>query len=113
MEPILVKHIYDCVESDILLNEDQYGFRPDKSPEDQLILIYHPVTSWLNQGLNVELILFFVSQKLSACHTFLEKKLFRLDIKGKLLYWIKEFLITKSMNVVVINQHSHSREVLS
>ena len=114
MERILVKFIYDYAQSNNLLNEDQFGFRPGRSTEDQLILTYHQVTSWLDQGFNVDLILFDFSKAFdTVCHSVLLDKLFSLGIRGRLLYWIKAFLVNRNMCVSVSNQHSHPREVLS
>ena len=69
MKCILVKFIYDYAQSNNLLNEDQYGFRTGRSTKDQLVLTYHHVTSWLDQGFNVDLILFDFSKAFdTVCH---------------------------------------------
>ena len=48
-----------------------------------------------------------------VCHSILLEKLNKLGITGKVLSWIREFLIGRVMNVVVDHQYSQTHEVHS
>ena len=114
MEKIVVKFLFDYLDSNNLLNANQFGFRPGHSTEDQLVLTYNDVTMWLDQGFNVDLVLFDFSKAFDVvCHTVLIEKFSKLGITGKLLDWIREFLIGREMNVVVDHKISNPRAVRS
>lgn len=114
LERILCKHIYEYATSNNLLCNDQFGFRPGRSTEDQLLLTYNAITNALNQGDNVDLILFDFSKAFdTVCHDILLDKLSKLGITGNLLGWIKEFLTNRVMSVIVDHQRSDSYDVHS
>ena len=93
---------------------DQFGFRPGRSTEDQLLLTYNDISYAIDQGNIVDLILFDFSKAFdTVCHDILLDKLRKLGITGKLLSWIREFLKSRVMNVVVDRQPSRSCEVVS
>ena len=86
LERIIAKFIYEHADSNHLFNNDQFGFRPGRSPEDQLILTYNDITLWLDKGFNVDLILFDFSKAFDVvCHDILIIKLYSLGIRGRLL----------------------------
>lgn len=58
LERIIAKFVYEYADSHMLFSNDQFGFRPGCSPNDQLILVYNDITLWLDQGYIVDLILF-------------------------------------------------------
>ena len=70
------KFIYEYAQSNNLMNKDQFGFRPGMSSEDQLILTYDQITSWLDTGLNADLVMFDFSKAFdTVCHDILIDKL--------------------------------------
>ena len=85
-----------------LLSQDQFGFRSGRSTEDQLLLVYNNVTSWLDAGYAVDLILFDYSKAFDVVnHAVLLQKLQCLGISGVLLHWIQDFLKSRTMSVSV------------
>ena len=93
---------------------DQFGFRPGRSTEDQLLLTYNDVFKWLDQGLTVDLTLFVFSKASDVvCHDILITKLYSLGIRGRVLDWINSFLHNRMMKVVVDRQYSDPHEVKS
>ena len=86
LERIMVKLVYDYVQENNLLSPDQFGFRPGRSTEDQLLLTYNDVTSALDKGKAVDLILFDYTKAFDVVnHTILLDKLMSLGITGKVL----------------------------
>lgn len=114
LERILCKFIFDYATSNNILCNEQFGFRPGRSTEDQLLRTYNDVTCAMDQGKNVDLILFGFSKAFdTVCHDILLDKLRKLAITGKLLGWIREFLKSRVMNVVVDRQLSRPYDVVS
>ena len=114
LERILCKFIYDYATSNNILCNDQFGFRPGRSTEDQLLLTYNDISNALDQGYNIDLILFDFSKAFdTVCHDILLDKLCLLGITGKLLDWIREFLRSRVMNVLVDGKLSRPCEVVS
>lgn len=114
MERIITKFIYDYLESNGILTNDQFGFRQGRSTEDQLIVTYNSVSQWLDQGFAVDLVLFDFSKAFDVvCHDILITKLYSLGIRGNLLNWIRDFLHDRRMRVVVNHHLSDSRTVES
>lgn len=66
MERILSKHMYDYMETNHLFNYSQYGFRPGRSTEDQMLSAYNDITQWLDEGFACNLILFYFSKALDV-----------------------------------------------
>ncbi len=114
LERIITKFVYEYANSHLLFNNDQYGFRPGRSPEDQLILAYNDITLWIDQGYIVDVILFDFCKAFDVVqHDILITKLHCLGIRGNLLDWIRDFLSGRTMRVIVNHQTSSSRHVLS
>ena len=114
LERIICKFMYDYASDNDLLTKDQFGFRAGHSTEDQLLLTYNEISHFLDNGFNVDLILFDFSKAFDVvCHTLLLEKLSKLGITGNILSWIREFLIGRVMNVVVDHQYSQTYDVHS
>lgn len=114
LERILCKFIYDYATSNNILCNEQFGFRSGRSTEDQLLLTYNDISYAIDLGNNVDLILFDFSKAFdTVCHDILLDKLRKLGITGKLLGWIREFLKSRVMNVVVDRQLSRPCDVVS
>ena len=114
MERIIARELVTYLEEAELLAGDQFGFRVGRSTEDQLLLTYDYVTKAVDSGAIVDLILFDFSKAFDVvCHQLLLEKLECLGVGGCLLGWIGEFLVGRSMQVVVDGQCSFARGVHS
>ena len=106
--------LYEYLESNSLISENQFGFRKGRSVEDQLLLTYNSVSLWYDQGFLVDLVLFDFTKAFDVVpHSLLLKKLELLGICGTLLSWLEDFLVGRVMSVSVSGSRSYSREVLS
>lgn len=71
---IIVKLLHDCLQDCNLLSQDQYGFHPGGSTEDQLLLKYNDITLTLDIGKFIDFILFDSSEAFDVvCHVLLDK----------------------------------------
>lgn len=114
LEKLIAKGLYEYLESHNALSSDQFGFRRGRTVDDQLLLVYNDVTSWVDSGYVVDIVLFDFSKAFDVvCHTTLVTKLKQLGIGGRLLDWISDFLIGRSMSVSVSGISSTPRPVHS
>lgn len=114
LERLIVKELHTYLETNSLLDDNQFGFLPGKSVEDQLLITYDAVTEWMDSGNMVDLILFDFSKAFDTVnHQILFTKLSHLGIDGSILSWIKSFLSYRTMEVVVGGQNSSSFPVIS
>lgn len=82
--------------------------------DDQLLLTYNSVTSWLDNDNVVDVVLFdFAKAFDTVCHKVLVTKLGLLGVGGRVLSWINDFLTNRTMWVTVGGQCSTSRSLLS
>ena len=102
MERIITKTLYGFLESHLILDDAQYGFRSGRSVTDQLLLTYNKITQWYDAGHTVDLILFdFVKAFDRVHHETLLAKLAELGISGNLYRWIESFLANRTMSVSI------------
>ena len=114
MERIICKSLLGFIKDHLLSDESQFGFRPNRSIIDQLLLTYDYITYWHDQGLVVDLILFdFVKALDRVHHQTLIDKLMVIGISGNLLQWITSFLLGRPMKVTINGHLSSSKSVLS
>ena len=114
LERIVVEHMYHYLEENHILSEDQYGFRRGRTVDDQLLLTYDFVTSEVDKGNVVDVVLFDFSKAFDVVnHAILLDKLKNLGISGTLLSWIASFLQDRTMYVSVSGSASSPRAVLS
>ena len=114
MEHIIRKNIYDYLETNLQLSPHQFGFRPGRSTQEQLLLTYDFVSKQLDDGGVTDLILFDFSKAFDVVvHSILIDKLRCLGIQGTILRWVKAFLSNRYMSVCVNRQASHHRSVTS
>lgn len=64
---IISKSLYGLID-EYLFDESQFGFRPNYSVTDQLLLTYHYATYWYDQGHVVDLILFDLVKAFDHVH---------------------------------------------
>ena len=114
LERILGRHILEYLESNLILSDEQFGFRAGRSTEDQLILTYDYVSKSIDRGLEVFLVLFDFSKAFDVVdHALLLTKLRLLGVGGSILGWLADFLIGREMSVVVGGRRSRGRAVRS
>lgn len=114
MERIVARQIMDYLEVNDLLSPHQYGFRPGRSTEDQLILTYDYVSQCVDDGFVVDMIFLDFSKAFDLVnHLILLEKLSCLGIRGDMLRWIAGFLSNRSLSVVVDGSSSGERPVVS
>ena len=76
LERIIAKELYEFLEFNRILSAEQFGFRQGRTVDDQLLLVYDDVTSWLDSGYVVDVVLFDFSKAFDVvCHTILIDKL--------------------------------------
>ena len=114
LERIIVKQLYAYLEVNNILSEHQFGFRSGRSTMDQLLLVYHDVSVWLDGGNVVDLILFDFAKAFDVVsHPILLAKLTSLGIERNLICWIQDFLVGRTMCVSVKATLSSHRPVAS
>ena len=70
LERIIVKDLYGFLESNHILSAEQFWFCQGRTVDDQLLLVYDNVTSWLDLGYVVDVVLFNISEAYDVvCHT--------------------------------------------
>ena len=114
MERIITGAVRDHLEENNLLSDSQFGFRPGRSVQDQLLLTYNSISADYDAGQVVELLLFDFKKAFDLVpHTVILDKLVHLGFRNPLLGWIADFLRDRTMRVVVCGARSSSRPVIS
>ena len=86
LERIISKELHAFLTDNQILTEEQFGFRPGRSTEDQLFLTYDEITASVDSGFPVDLIMFDFSKAFDVvCHAVLLDKLRLLGIQGCLI----------------------------
>ena len=102
LERIVVSHLNEYLDSNLIISERQFGFRRGKSTVDQLILTYDEITKFYNEGYVIDLGLLDFEKVFDVVnHETLLDKLFEIGILPPILFWIKDFLVGRTMNVLV------------
>ena len=114
MERVVVAKLVEYLDGNQLLFDGQFGFRRGRSTDDQLLLTYGDVATWVDSGLVVDVAFLDFSKAFDVvCHTVLLSKLDSLGVCGHLLDWIGAFLSDRVMRVCVDGHLSGEREVIS
>ena len=114
LERVIAKELSSFFTENNILTEEQFGFRPGRSTEDQLIITYDEITKGLDAGHPVDLVMFDFAKAFDVvCHAILLEKLWSVGIQGKLISWLQDFLVDRSMRVLVKDTTSDTREVKS
>ena len=114
MEKLVVLQLRDFLEDNGLLSQCQYGFRKNRSTEDQLLLTYNDVVSWMDMGYVVDVLLLDFSSAFDVVnHVVLMCMLRSIGLGDRLLEWIHAFLSNRSMSVCVERAQSRPVEVTS
>ena len=114
MERIVASRLTEYLESNNILSSHQYGFRSNRSTEDQLLLTYDDVGRWIDEGYVVDVIMLDFSKAFDVVsHGVLLSKLESLGVGGLLLAWISAFLSGRVMSVSVSGRLSSPVDVTS
>ena len=114
MERLVCREILKYLDEHDVLSNEQFGFRPGRCTEDQLLLTYNDITESLNEGYASDLILFDFSKAFDrVSHSVLLEKLKCLGFTGHVISWIKDFLVGRTMKVMVKDTFSDPTVVLS
>ena len=114
LESIIKDYIMQHLASNSLLNDHQYGFRPGRSCELQLLRILNDWTQCLDNKILVD-ILYLDYQKAfhKVPHQRLISKLQAYGIDGNVLSWIYNFLRNRTQRVCVRGTYSNVSTVIS
>ena len=86
LERIIVQVLYDFLEANQLLSNDQFGFCRGRTVDDQLLIVYNDVSLWVDSGYVVDIVLFDFSKAFDVVsHAVLIDKLRLLGVSGSLL----------------------------
>jgi len=113
-EKVLRNKIVQYLEENNLLNNSQHGFRQRRSCLSQLLAHYDKIISLMEQGLNVDTVYLDFSKAFDKVdHLIVIEKLSLLGIGGKILKWIKSFLLNRSQCVIANGFSSEPSHVRS
>ena len=114
LERFIFKELHNFLSENSILTEEQFGFRPGRSTDDQLLLTYNYISQHWDNGHIVDLVLCDFSKAFDTVnHAILLQKLRCLGIHGQILAWLQDFLTGRTMQVVVKNTLSAPKEVRS
>ena len=114
LERLIFQGLHGFLLENCILSDEQFGFRPGRSTEDQLLLTYGFISQRRDSGHVVDLILYDFSKAFDTVnHTILLEKLRCIGLCGQLLAWIHDFLAGRTMQVVVKHTLSLPRNVQS
>jgi len=104
LERFVNKVIIEHLEVNNILSTSQHGFRSGRSVDTNLIQTYELVTTLLDKGLPVNMILLDLSKAFNkVCHEFLMIKLKAAGVNEGVVQWIMGFLSERSQSVRVFD----------
>ena len=107
MEHIVASKIMNHGEDNNILYPLQHGFRRSRSCETQLIEFIDDLTSNLDKGQRVDiLVMDFAKAFDKVCHSLLIPKLQHYGIRGKINSWIEGWLSNRTQSVVIDGERS-------
>jgi len=113
-EKVLVKNLTKHLENQNLMNDNQHGFRANRSCLSQLLSHYECVLNALESNENVDVIyLDFAKAFDKVDHGILMHKLKKVNVSGKVGVWINNFLTNRTQQVTVEGQLSSQSKVIS
>ena len=113
-ERVIRKYLVNYLEENLLLSNEQHGFRKGKSCLTQLLDYVNKIYDSLNSGHEFDVVyLDFAKAFDKVDHTILLAKLKKYGVTGKLLQWITAFLHDREQTVVVDGCKSPFQKVIS
>ena len=114
MERVLRKEMVKFLEVNSLINNNQHGFRPNRSCSTQLISQLNYVLTNSVQGFDIDSIYIDYSKAFDKVdHGLLLKKLNHYGIRGNFFNWIQDFLKNRTQKVFSNNCFSYPTHVVS
>ena len=111
---VLREKLVTFIESNNLLTNDQYGFRPSRNTILQLLVHIDNIIEILERNKNADVLyLDFAKAFDKVCHKTLLKKLEGFGIQGNVLRWIGNYLDERYQRVIVQGKLSESELVKS
>ena len=102
MESLIRDHIIDHMMTNGLFADEQHGFVPGRSCTTQLLTVLEEWTAYMEDGECIDAIyLDFKKAFDTVPHERLLTKLAAYGIKGKILNWIRNFLVGRSQRVMI------------
>ena len=114
LERFVFRELHNFLSENSILTDEQFGFRPGRSTEDQLLLTYDFISRLWDDGHIVDLILYDFSKAFDmVSHAVLLQKLRCIGLRGTILTWLQEFLTGRTMQVLVKGTLSSPKDVRS
>ena len=114
LEHIVHNHVMGHLDNNHLLSDVQHGFQKKRSCESQLIMTLQDLANGLNDGEQIDAILFDFSKAFDkVAHQRLLQKLQYYGIRGYLNDWVADFLKDRQQEVVLEGTHSSATQVTS
>ena len=114
MNESLTDEIVSQLESNLLIQESQHGFRSNRSCLTNLLESSEYVTRMIDEGNPVDIIYLDFSKAFDKVpHKRLIEKLKAHRIQGEIVTWIEEWLTNRKQRVVVNGESSDWEEVVS
>lgn len=109
-EKLILNRMNWYLEKHSLLPEYQMGFRRERSTHDQLVRLEHVICKSLKEKKFVITVYFDISKAFDkVSHLAVLLKLARLDIKGRMLSCIENFLLNRSFQVSLLGELSEEK----
>ena len=114
MESVIFDYIYKYCTENNFLTDTQHGFRKNKSKTFNLLEFTEDILKYADKNDNVDIIAVNFSKAFDKIsHDKLLHKLNCYGISGKVLLWVKYFLIGRKFNVKLNNCFSKFYDVTS
>ena len=113
-ERVLRSKLVHYIEANNLINQNQHGFRSNRSCLTQLLHHIDDVINDLNDDCNADVLYLDFSKAFDKVdHQLLLKKLKMYGFRGKVLDWISNFLCERKQHVVIDGIKSPAIDVIS
>jgi hypothetical protein len=107
LERIIYNRIYSFLDSNNLLNENQFGFRPGRSTVDAITLFLgNLIKNIENKHYSIGIFIDLSKAFDTLNHPILFYKLQKLGIRGQAYKWIKDYLTNRHQIVKLFNENS-------
>ena len=114
LEHIIVSAVMHHSEENIILTDNQHGFRRGRSCETQLLELVEELATNLESGKQTDILITDFSKAFDKVnHSLLLHKLQRYGVQGTTTTWIANFLNNRCQAVVVSGASSHFVNVMS
>ena len=104
--------LYEYLGRNMILSEEQTGFRPNRSTQDALLRATDDWKSALDSGQTVAAVTFYLSKAFDSInHNLLLKKLHAYGVQGVELAWFSDYLTGRKQTVVMNGVPSQWAEI--